>query len=159
MARESPKNEMFLRMSVPCVPFEATRCHQGRREGRRRCRRNGVDGKELQDREMAVNNGTWKHRFCVFDRNANLENRQARLGRHARHKPYAPYHGKRCEEKKHSSRQVIPFRVQISDMALVGAHLRVCPKRGQTRRSAPTEVRGLAHWTGYSYHLLESAVV
>jgi hypothetical protein len=35
---------------------------------------------------------------------------------------------------------LVQFRVQRSDIALVGAHLRVRPENGQTHRSAPTEV-------------------
>jgi hypothetical protein len=54
---------------------------------------------------------------------------------------------------------VILFRVQGSNIALVGAHLRVRPKSGQTRRSAPTEVSSLAHWTGNSYPLFDRALV
>ena len=34
---------------------------------------------------------------------------------------------------------IIPIRAQRSNMALVGAHLRVRPGNGQTRRSAPTD--------------------
>ncbi len=33
------------------------------------------------------------------------------------------------------------------------------PKSGQTRRPAFTEIPSLVHWTGNSYHLLESELV
>jgi hypothetical protein len=36
--------------------------------------------------------------------------------------------------------QLTPLRVQRSNVLLVGAHLRVPPGNGQTRRSAPTDV-------------------
>jgi len=52
--------------------------------------------------------------------------------------------------------ELIPFRLQGCNIALVGAHLRVRPKSGQTRGSAPTEIPSLAHWTENSYYTVKN---